>query len=327
MEDIFISIIINSYKRREYIKEAILSVLNQDFDKEKYEIIVVKGFNDDEIDTFLQMNKIINIYVDSIYNGERWVEGIKISKGNLICFMDDDDIFSAKKLSRIYTIYKDNLFDYYHNCYTFDLGTVSKEFSNYMSLETDNTKKNLHKFLKYNIKFKLNINSSSICISRDIIMNYIEESKQVTVGWDVYLFYLYLSHASKFIIDNTCLTYYRQHTSYSHSFENITEFREKEFMRNNDAEGAYILYINIVSQKFLKETLKYEAFSYKIPLYLCEPDYSKALKITSLFLFLLKAKSYSNKFRLVYFSLGILSRLSKDYAFNIYFRLARKRIL
>jgi glycosyltransferase involved in cell wall biosynthesis len=327
MNDIFISVIINSYRRKEYLKEAVISVLNQNIDRKKYEIIVVKGFYDKDIDDFLEVNGINNIYVEGLYNGKRWIEGIKKSKGEVICFLDDDDMFSSLKLDRIYNIYEDAPFEYYHNSYTSDPNLISKEGDDYLFLQNDHGSITLHKFLKYSIKYKLSINSSSICIVKHIIADYLNESEQVTVGWDVYLFYLYLSHAKNFVIDNTLLTYYRQHNSYSHHFDNILEFRERELSRNKDADGAYKLYRDIVTQKFLKKTLEYEAFSYEIPLYICDFDRSKSPKTMKLFQFLLNARSYSVKFRFVYFSLGILSKLSKSYAFNLYFYLNKKKIL
>lgn len=327
MNDIFISVIVNSYRRKEYLKEAVVSVLNQNIDRGKYEIIVVKGFYDKDIDDFLKVNGINNIYVEGPYNGKRWIEGIKKSKGEIICFLDDDDMFSASKLIRIYNLYNKAPFEYYHNRYTSEPDLISKKGADYLFLKNDHKYLILHKFLKYNIKYKLSTNSSSICIVKSIITDYLKESEKVTVGWDVYLFYLYLSQAKNFVIDNAVLTYYRQHKSYSHHFDNIIEFRKRELFRNKDADEAYKLIRDIVTQKCLKKILEYEAYSYRIPLYICDLDLSKSPKTIKLFQFLLNAKSYSVKFRLVYFSLGILSKFSKTYAFKLYFYLNRKKIL
>ena len=326
MVDIFISVIINSYKRSEYIKEAVQSVLKQDFNKEMYEIIVVKGFKNREIDKFLQMNKVVSVYIDGKYNGERWAEGIRISRGNLICFMDDDDIFSGLKLKRVHSVYKDTLFNYYHNSYTFTLENLSKSFNDYLLLKTNQDSASLNRILKYNIKYKMNINSSSICVSRDVITNYFEESKKVSIGWDVYLFYLYLSNSRNFVIDNTYLTYYRRHNSYSYFSKEANQFKMMELNKAQDAENAYKLYLSTVPQEFLKQILKYEAFSYKIPFYICNSDNLESPKFLSIFSFLLNAKSYSLRFRSVYFLIGILSKLSKNRAFNLYFYLANRKI-
>ena len=49
-EIINISVIIVAYNRKMYVKQAVESALNQTYDKNKYEIIVVKNFNDEDID-------------------------------------------------------------------------------------------------------------------------------------------------------------------------------------------------------------------------------------------------------------------------------------
>lgn len=324
MGDTQLSVIINSYRRKNYIKEAILSLLNQKFVGNKYEIIVVKGFLDGEIDEFLRDNSIANIYVAGENNGARWVRGIQESQGELICFLDDDDIFSGIKLQRVYNVYKETGFDYYHNCYVFDEGKLSREPSNYILIRNDHSARSLRKLLKCSIKYKMNINSSSICIRKSFLLKHIDESARVTVGWDVYIYYLFLSEANIFIQDTSCLTYYRQHNSYSHSSSVASEFVKREILKNNDADVAYKLYIDIVSQPFLKKVLKQEAFSYRITGYICGSLVYTKPGIRELILFLIFSKSYSVRFRLTYFLLAILSKLSKRIAFLVYFQLIHK---
>jgi glycosyltransferase involved in cell wall biosynthesis len=53
-----ISVIIIAYNRKRYIINAINSALNQTLSKDKYEIIVIKNFNDNVIDKFIGDNNI-----------------------------------------------------------------------------------------------------------------------------------------------------------------------------------------------------------------------------------------------------------------------------
>ena len=48
----YISVIITAYNRKEYLLDAINSVINQTLDKKYYEIIVIKNYNDSKIDDF-----------------------------------------------------------------------------------------------------------------------------------------------------------------------------------------------------------------------------------------------------------------------------------
>lgn len=53
-KDPIISVIVIGYKRKTYIREAVISILNQTLDREKYEVIVVKSFKDKKLDSFMK---------------------------------------------------------------------------------------------------------------------------------------------------------------------------------------------------------------------------------------------------------------------------------
>jgi Glycosyl transferase family 2. len=48
-----ISVIVVTYNRKEFIKNAIRSVYNQLLDKRLYEMIVVKNFEDKDVDDYI----------------------------------------------------------------------------------------------------------------------------------------------------------------------------------------------------------------------------------------------------------------------------------
>ena len=112
----YISVIITAYNRKTYLLDAINSVINQTLDKKYYEIIVIKNYNDSKIDEFINKNNIINIFSrDNSLSGKIY-EAIKIANGDIISFLEDDDLFLPTKLKEIY----DNFIDtpnlvYYHN--------------------------------------------------------------------------------------------------------------------------------------------------------------------------------------------------------------------
>ena len=56
MNNPYISVIISAYNRKDFIMKAIESALDQDIDKSKYEIIVIKNFVDKDLDRFLKKN-------------------------------------------------------------------------------------------------------------------------------------------------------------------------------------------------------------------------------------------------------------------------------
>ena len=93
-------IIIIAYNRKDYIYKAFLSAFNQNYPRDDYEIIVVSNFINDEISKVAKINPnfIKIILIDKMGYGEKLKEGINTARGEYICFLDDDDMFTENKL-------------------------------------------------------------------------------------------------------------------------------------------------------------------------------------------------------------------------------------
>jgi len=93
-----VSVIISTHNRREFVREAIESVLKQDF--ADYEIIVVDDGSTDGTEEALRASKDITY----CYQENRGVsgarnQGLKIARGKFISFLDSDDLWTPKKLA------------------------------------------------------------------------------------------------------------------------------------------------------------------------------------------------------------------------------------
>lgn len=94
----FASVVVSTYNRRKILQRTIQSLLNQSLTNDKYEIIVVDDCSVD--DTAEYMNGISKsgtgiIYVRHIQNEGRVVtrnDGIKVARGEIIIFIDDDNV-------------------------------------------------------------------------------------------------------------------------------------------------------------------------------------------------------------------------------------------
>ena len=107
------SVIIIDYKRKKYILDALKSIKNQKgIDLNDIEVIVVKYYQDEKIDNYIKENflnyKIINLDPNGPdrYCGSALAIGIKEASSNLIFILDDDDMFTENKISRIFEIVK-----------------------------------------------------------------------------------------------------------------------------------------------------------------------------------------------------------------------------
>ena len=118
---IIVSVIIPYYKKKDYIKSTIKSVLNQTF--KNFEIIVV--YDDKDRNDLLYLNEIkktdkrIKIILNSknIGAGLSRNKAIKYARGKYIAFLDSDDLWNKKKIEMQLNFMKKNLYDISHTSY------------------------------------------------------------------------------------------------------------------------------------------------------------------------------------------------------------------
>lgn len=110
-----ISVIICSYNREKYIAEAVLSLIQQDYDRVFYEVIVVD--NNSKDNTELVCRSIINAHPEhSIFyytehkQGSSYARntGAFYARGSLLCFMDDDALAENEFLKNIWNFHLNN---------------------------------------------------------------------------------------------------------------------------------------------------------------------------------------------------------------------------
>ncbi len=108
MDDIKVSIVAITHNQENYIKRALTSLVNQDF-KLPYEIIVVNDSSKDLTGNIIAdfVKKYANIKVVNVNchaAGLARIEGIKISRGKYITFLDCDDYYDHKMVSTLYEV-------------------------------------------------------------------------------------------------------------------------------------------------------------------------------------------------------------------------------
>ena len=110
----FISICIPLYNSEKYIKNAILSIINQNF--EDFELIIVDDFSTDNSTNIIKLLISFDCRIKIISHKKRYgtfrsrIDGILFSRGHYIFFFDSDDLFLNKYLlNNLYIYYlKDN---------------------------------------------------------------------------------------------------------------------------------------------------------------------------------------------------------------------------
>lgn len=215
---IFISVIITAYNRKEYLIKAVKSVLNQSLNRNYYEIIVIKNFIDDKIDSFLLDNNIKNIIMDGT-EGDYILKGMEEATGEIISFLDDDDIFHHEKLEYLYKIFNEHPdLMYFHNAYLeiddndnlleLNVNSIhSRNFNDFIIDQNDN------KSIIFGLQHSADFNLSSISVSKSIKnKEYIKHISRMT---DTSIFYLALANNGTVYISSKRLTKIRFHVSTS----------------------------------------------------------------------------------------------------------------
>lgn len=100
-----VSILINNYNYGRFIAEAIDSALNQTYSN--LEIIVVDDGSTDNSHEIIQKyeGKIIPILKENGGQASAFNVGFAASQGEIICFLDSDDLFSPEKVAEIVEIF------------------------------------------------------------------------------------------------------------------------------------------------------------------------------------------------------------------------------
>ena len=112
----YISVIVTAYNRRRYLPFALKSLEAQTLPKDKFEVIVVKNFEDKESDSIISRSGWRSVYSDESYQGRFYLAGLEEASGEVVTFLDDDDVYVPERLEAIYKAFTsyDRLV-YFHN--------------------------------------------------------------------------------------------------------------------------------------------------------------------------------------------------------------------
>lgn len=281
----YISVIIIAHDRKEYIAEAIKSVLHQTLDKNLYEILVIKNFYDEEIDSFIKNNGIVNIFTDEIELGKNIKTAIKKAKGEVIAFLDDDDLFYPEKLKIVYDKFKNNpnLCYYHHGRSTIDENSnlISKNFNFIYNLL------NYDFAIEYNKKNKSIINCyifpilygnlSATCIRKEITLKNIELIERIIKASDLGIFTTALISDCSLLYDPVLLSYFRVHESTSQVVtKDFKKFVDKKLELFNYNKQEYDILLKAIPENLrIRNCFIVKKIENDMDLYFYSNDYDK----------------------------------------------------
>lgn len=222
----FISVIITAYNRREFVGKAIRSVMQQTLAKECYEIIVIKNFRDDSICDLAESGEIVVIDSNSDTLGEFLLAGIRKARGEVICFLDDDDIYSETKLEQVRFVFqKYTKVAFLHNAYKYFTGsTCNDEQTSPTSLISTFGMANCTVPQMIRNADIASRNLSSISIRLAPLSRYLSLIGTLPASPDSFVFLAAFESGMDLAITPNVLTHYRIHSSAIHSFGGYAQF-------------------------------------------------------------------------------------------------------
>ena len=159
----FFSVVLPNFNHGRYLKDAIDSVLNQDFNN--WELLIIDNYSTDNSDEVISSYndsriRVFKIKNEGIISKSRNL-GIKNAQAKWIAFLDSDDIWYFNKLSRLIELTDDNFDIICSNEYRHDLEEgIRKPL--YYNLKSNNFYKEL--LLKGNA-----LSTSATIVSRDFL--------------------------------------------------------------------------------------------------------------------------------------------------------------
>jgi glycosyltransferase involved in cell wall biosynthesis len=174
-----VSVIITTYNRRTFLREAVLSVLKQDYgDKE---VLVI---DDGSTDNSLEVLEGLPVHYFLKENGgisSARNKGIEVAKGEYIAFLDVDDLWKKKKLSIQMTRMRE---EGYEVSYTDEIWMRNKKHLNQKRRHAKYSGFIFEKCLPLCI-----ISASSVLLKRDVFnhVGLFNESMPVCEDYDMWL--------------------------------------------------------------------------------------------------------------------------------------------
>lgn len=216
------TVLVCAHDRRQYLADAVKSVLAQDIDRSKYELVVVKSFRDREIDSHLEEAGANVLFCPDPPLSAKVVAGLHVSRGRVILLLDDDDLFVPSKLRTVLSEFDSHAdLGFYHNHFSYigshgeligekqlkSFGMRPLRKTRRIFLRAGETSRELRQ-LAYSYS---DFNTSCLAIRRDLAVNSLPYLSRLDGGVDTFFLYVALVSQASVLIDDAPLTQYRVH--------------------------------------------------------------------------------------------------------------------
>lgn len=284
MSNVAVSVIIPMHNASKYIEKTMRSIINQDFND--FEIVIVDDGSDDDslniVKNFLINEPIPHIIESQKNSGVSSArnKGIKLSNGEYIIFVDDDDYISPKHISNLYNKIIDEKtdFSFSYLAKTDENGDILTSMDSYNAiLDNSLTSKDL---IKLEMLMEIPFYFVQIMYKKEIIERYnIEFDESKIYGEDTEFALKVLTHAENIGISKEFSYFYIQRAgsatsdtylnrfSFVDTLEDFSKYYSKNSKNRDDIfEINELIFKNRIPKAIFGNLmfLFYEDYSYDI---------------------------------------------------------------
>ncbi len=217
-----VSVVVVAHTRREFLREALDSVRQQDVPRDQVEIVVVKNFRDASVDDQIRTLGGQSILSPDLAAGPKFAAGVRATRAAILTFLDYDDQYEPRRLRTVLAAFRAHPdLGFYHNQFSYigpDGGPLARDTIRAFRLPQPSHARTL--FLENAGKIAQSrrlagqlpdFNSSSCAVSRSIAEATLPYLSRVHVASDTLLFFAALAGPGSILIDADALTRYRIH--------------------------------------------------------------------------------------------------------------------
>lgn len=213
-----VTVVVTAYNRREFVLDALRSVINQTLPREDFDVILITNFTEPLLQEFCRANNIKTLCFEGGI-GEYIAAGLRQANGEVMAFLDDDDMWTSDRLQRITTFFA-NLPDlgFYHNAVQY-VSRAGDPVQFTRSVERRSASRESEplllrgpeRFRRFQLLVDRNagFNISSMAIRRDILLDHIATVRRTLSAQDELLFVLACFSDLSICVDPRPMTLYR----------------------------------------------------------------------------------------------------------------------
>jgi glycosyltransferase involved in cell wall biosynthesis len=216
----FLSVLVICFNRRQYLLEAVRSVVGQSCPRSAFEILVLKNFMDPDIDRELRQLGATGLLMGGTGQGGWLAQSLETARGNVFAFLDDDDLFLPDKLSAVTHEFANRpALGYYHNGHrrlgasnstsqTAPASPLAGTTGDRLVVEPGvRSRATVEALWRSGAAFNL----SSVSVRRELLESSRSLLSEVQLSTPAFLFFGALSSPCAILSDNRVLTGYRVH--------------------------------------------------------------------------------------------------------------------